>query len=77
MTEIIMKITIKTLMIFNCFFSSISLATWPFNKSSVRVELEARTNDESVDIEADKTKMTTTASKISGKPDSITGITES
>lgn len=43
----------------------------------VKVELEAITSDESVDMEADSTKMTTSAINSGDSPDSIVGIMES
>ena len=46
-------------------------------KSSVKVELDAKTREESVDMEAESTRMTTTAIRIVGSPDSIVGTTES
>ena len=54
-----------------------SLMKCPFSRSRVSVELEAKTSDDRVDIEADSTRITTTPSNISGSPESITGITES
>ena len=33
--------------------------TWPFKKSIVRVELEAITRDDKVDMEAERTRITT------------------
>ena len=72
-----MKITINTRIMKSCFFSSISFITWPLSKSRVKVELDARTSDERVDIEADNTRMTTTPINMSGRFESITGITAS
>ena len=46
-------------------------------KSSVRVELEASTRDERVDMEAERTRMTTMAMRMAGRPESMVGITES
>ena len=46
-------------------------------KSSVSVELEVRTSEESVDIEAESTMITMMPIKMSGSPESIVGMTES
>ena len=69
-----MNTTINILIIKTCFFSLIFLTTLSLIKSSVKVELEAITSDESVDIEAESTNMITIAISISGKFSSIAGI---
>ena len=46
-------------------------------KSSVSVELEVKTSEERVDIEADKTRIKTTAIRTSPSPASIVGTTAS
>ena len=46
-------------------------------RSMVSVELEAITNDESVDIEAERTNMTISAIMPSERPESIVGMIES
>ena len=76
-TEMAMNTTIRPFIQRTCFFSSISLTTVPLRKSSVRVELEASTREDRVDMEADSTRMTTTAIKRAGRPDSMVGMTES
>ena len=50
-----------------CFFLSGSM------KSSVSVELDASTSDESVDIDAESTRMSTTAMSVSPSPESMVG----
>ena len=72
--ETAMKITIKTLMTKTCFFSVIFFTMLSFIISSVNVELDAKTSEERVDIDADNTKTITTAIKIFGNPSSIVGI---
>ena len=59
--EITMNTTISTRMTNSCFFSSIFLMTRPFSRSSVTVEEEVRTREDSVDMEAERTRMITTA----------------
>jgi hypothetical protein len=51
------------------FFASESLI-----KSRVSVELEARTRAASVDMEADRTRITTSPARASGKDETIVGI---
>ena len=53
------------------------LITLPFSKSSVSVEEEVSTSEESVDMEAESTSTTTMPSRISGKPESMVGMMES
>ena len=77
MTLIRINTTIRRRMIRTCFFSSIFLMILPFRKSSVRVELEASTSDESVDIEAERTRMTMTPIRKGESVSSIVGTTES
>ena len=55
-----MKTTIRPRMMRIWRFSSISLMKWSFRKSRVRVELEASTREDRVDMEADSTSTTTT-----------------
>ena len=73
-TEIAIKIMMKKRMQNSCFFSFISFMTVVFKKSKVKVELEAKTKLDKVDIEADKTKTMTTAIKISGRSWSMAGM---
>ena len=73
-----MKNTIKTLIMSIFFLSVISFFTiCPLMRSSVRVELEVRTRDESVDMDAERTRITTIPIRISGSPESIVGMTAS
>ncbi len=76
-TDIKMNTTIKILSTKSCVFSLIFLQMLPLMKSSVNVEPDAKTKDDSVDMDADSTKTTTTPIKISGSPSSMTGIMES
>ena len=46
-------------------------------KSRARVELEVSTREDSVDMEAESTSMTTIPINRSGRPESMAGITES
>jgi hypothetical protein len=69
-TEIATNTTIRHLMIKSCFFSSMSFTTWPLRRSRVRVELLVRTSEERVDMEAERTRTTTTAIRKSGRPES-------
>ena len=73
-TEIAIKKTIRILIIRSCFLSSIFLITFPFRKSSVSVELEVKTREESVDMEADNTSMTTIPIRISDSFESMNGM---
>ena len=60
-TEMAMNTTISPRMMETCFFSSISRTILSLRKSSVRVELEASTSEDRVDMEAESTSTTTTA----------------
>ena len=60
-----------------CFFSSISLTTLPLMRSSVSVEDEVSTSEESVDIEAESTMTTRMPSRRSGKFETRAGMMES
>ena len=62
---------------FTCCFSSISFIILPLIKSSVKVELDASTREERVDMEAESTRITTTAIRMVGRPESMVGTTES
>ena len=75
--EMAMNTAIRQRMMNTCFFSSISLIMCPLSRSSVMVELEVSTRELRVDMEADSTRITTTASRISGRPESMAGITAS
>ena len=76
-TLMAIKTTMRARITDTCCFSSMSRTTWPLRKSRVRVELEASTREDRVDIEADSTRITTTAMRISGKPESMVGMMES
>ena len=64
-------------MVSTCFFSSIFLTMLSLRKSSVRVEEEASTREDRVDIEADRTRITITPSRKGERVSSIVGTTES
>ena len=72
-----MNTTISILIMKTWVLSPISLAKFSFIKSSVRVELDAITRDDSVDMDAESTSSTTRAMSMSGSPDTIAGIIES
>ena len=76
-TEIAMNTTISSRMVSTCCFSFISLASVSLMKSSVSVELDASTSEDSVDIEAESTRMTTTAIRNEESPSSMVGMMES
>ena len=76
-TEIMINTTRSPRIHFTCFFSSISFIILPLIKSNVKVELDANTREDRVDMDAESTKITTTAIKIVGRPESIVGTTES
>ena len=77
MAEMAMNTTTKTRIKSTCFFSLMSLIKLSFKKSMVKVELEAITKEERVDMEAERTNMTTRAINIGLNPESIVGIMES
>ena len=62
-------------MVISCFLSSIFLTTLSLSRSMVMVDEEVSTSDASVDIEAESTSMITTPISISGRVESIEGIT--
>ena len=66
-----MNTAMKNLIVRTCFFSSIFFANRSFMKSSVKVELDVRTSDERVDIDADRTSTTVTPIRMSGRNESI------
>ena len=72
--ETSMKNTINILIIDTCFFSVISFFDAGFITSSVNVELDVSTSEESVDMEAESTSTITTAITIDGSVESIVGI---
>ena len=73
--EITMNTTISIRMISSCFFSSISLTTRPLSRSSVTVEDDVSTREDSVDMEAERTRMITTAIRKGERLFSMVGIT--
>ena len=75
--EITTKTTTKQRMTKTASKSVIFFTIFPRSRSMVRVEEEAMTREDRVDMEADSTRTTTTASRTSGRPDSIVGMTES
>ena len=68
------NMTSMILMISICFFSSILGAMTGFIKSIVSVELDVRTRDESVDIDAESTSMTTRPIRAAGSFSSRCGM---
>ena len=54
-----------------------SLMKCPLRKSIVRVELDAITSEDSVDMDAESTRITTRAIMNGESPESMVGITES
>ena len=70
-----MNTTISARMISSCFFSSMSLITRPFSRSSVTVEEDVSTREDSVDMEAESTRMITTAIRNGDRDCSIVGMT--
>ena len=68
-----MKNTINNLMINTCCFSFKPFLNAGLITSSVKVELDVKTSDESVDIEAERTNTITIAITMSGKVASIAG----
>ena len=76
-TEMAMNTTMSARITNTCRFSSISLKMCPFSRSRVRVELEVSTREDRVDMEAESTRMTTTASRMSGRSESMAGMMES
>jgi len=64
----------KIRMINTCFFSVISFTIVPRIISSVSVEEDASTSDDNVDMDAERTKITTTAIKSGDSFSIIAGI---
>ena len=54
-----------------------SLAKTGLMKSRVRVELEVRTSEDRVDMEAESTMITMTPMRMSGRVESMVGMMES
>ena len=76
-TERMMKKATRARMTTSWVFSVISFTTVSLRKSRVRVELEVRTSEESVDMEADSTRTMTIPIRRSGRVESIWGTMES
>ena len=72
--EIAIKTTISRRMQKSCFFSFMFFATVSFRKSIVRVELEAITSEDRVDMDADNTKITTRAMSSGERFDNMVGM---
>ena len=72
--EIATNTTMNMRIMKSCFFSDIFFTTWPLIRSRVRVELDERTRDAKVDIEAEKTRTITTAIRIGERVSSIVGM---
>ena len=64
-------------MVSSCRFSSIFFTTWPLSRSRVTVEEEVSTREDRVDMEAESTRMMTMAMRMSGRLESMAGITAS
>ena len=77
MAEIAMKTTTSTRINRSCVFSFISLMKLSFKKSMVKVELDAITREESVDMDAESTRITTNAIRPGPKFCNMVGMTES
>ena len=75
--EITMKTAIRIRITLSCCPSFISFFMAGLMKSSVSVEEEVSTREESVDMEADRTRITTSAIRMAGRLDSIVGMMES
>ena len=73
-TDTTMKNTKNTLITTTCFLSSISLMKLSFIRSRVRVELEVKTSEARVDIDAESTSMITIPIKRSGRVASMLGM---
>ena len=76
-TEMAMKTTTSPRIQRTCRFSSMPGNTSSLRKSRVRVELEASTREERVDMEAERTRITTTAMRMVERPESMVGTTAS
>ena len=75
--EIAINTTTSARMISTCFFSDISLMMLSLSRSMVSVEEDAITREDRVDMEADSTRITTSASIPEERPESMVGTTES
>ena len=69
-----MNTTMRALIQRTCFLSFISLTMVPLMKSMVRVELDVITREERVDMEAERTRMTTSPMSMGLKLESIAGM---
>ena len=73
-TDIARKIAMKARITISDFFSSSLFLHSGFIRSSVSVELDVSTSEDSVDIDAERTRITTIPISISGSDSSIFGI---
>ena len=76
-TEMAMNTTMRHRITRTCFFWLMPFTRWSRIRSRVRVELEASTREDRVDMEAESTRMTTTAMSTSDSPESMVGMMES
>lgn len=67
----------KVRIVSTCFFSVIFLTIFPLMKSRVSDELEVRTREASVDMEAARTRMTVIPISISGRVSTMEGTIRS
>ena len=72
--EIMINTTIRARMIVSCFFSSICLTIRPLSRSRVMVEEEVSTREDRVGMEAESTRMMTTAIRKGERLDSMVGM---
>ena len=75
--EITMNTTISTRMYTSCFFSLMFFTTLSFSRSSVSVDDDVSTSDDSVDMDALSTSTITMPMSRSGSVDSMVGMIES
>ena len=73
-TEIKIKTTIRHRIVKTCFFSSMFLIRLSLIRSRARVELDAMTSEDSVDMDADRTRITTIPMSRDGRSSSMVGI---
>ena len=72
-----MNTTMSRRIVESCFFSFMFFTTLPLITSSVRVDDEVSTRDESVDMDAESTSTITMPMRMSGSVESIVGMIES
>ena len=81
-TDTAMKKTRRRRIVTSCVFSLFFLSSFALGlicsmRSSVTVELDVRTREDRVDIEAERTRTITTPTRIVGRLSSIVGMMES